>query len=288
MSDVMFYGVLRMPYEMAMSDELSRRQFYDRVQEAADRLEAAERATPPSPSTASPLQQAIEIDATAFEATLSFQAERITSLTHPWGWRYRDDKLQEAFREFCKKNTAPSTAREVGELPPLPEPKATYRFTPAVPGYAYNKEQFKVERQLAQEALVEFYTAEQMNDRYREGYRAARTAVSDDGFFYTFKRPNDWANLLNPGQSWEEWTREQGAPTTKGWKVFGKPPIASNPAAEAKHKLLEERYNELIFAVARKFPGESRHETALRYIREAEAPQSRTATQKADLPQAPS
>lgn len=31
------------------------------------------------------------------------------------------------------------------------------------------------------------------------------------------------------------------------------------------------RYEELIYAVARKFPGESRHETALRYIREREA-----------------
>lgn len=51
MSDLMLFGVLRMPYEMAMGNELSRRQFYDRVQEAADRLEAADRATPPSPST---------------------------------------------------------------------------------------------------------------------------------------------------------------------------------------------------------------------------------------------
>lgn len=30
-------------------------------------------------------------------------------------------------------------------------------------------------------------------------------------------------------------------------------------------------YNELLMAVERKFPGESRHETALRYIKEAEA-----------------
>ncbi len=30
------------------------------------------------------------------------------------------------------------------------------------------------------------------------------------------------------------------------------------------------KYNELLYAVARKFPGESRHETALRYIRDAE------------------
>lgn len=42
MSDVMFYGVLQMPYEMAMGDELSRRQFYGRVQEAIDRLKKAE------------------------------------------------------------------------------------------------------------------------------------------------------------------------------------------------------------------------------------------------------
>ncbi len=39
MSDVMLFGVLKMPYEMAMADELSRRQFYDRVQEAVARLE---------------------------------------------------------------------------------------------------------------------------------------------------------------------------------------------------------------------------------------------------------
>jgi hypothetical protein len=33
---------------------------------------------------------------------------------------------------------------------------------------------------------------------------------------------------------------------------------------------LADRYNELLYAVARKFPGESRHETALRYIRQME------------------
>lgn len=31
-----------------------------------------------------------------------------------------------------------------------------------------------------------------------------------------------------------------------------------------------EKYNELLYAVATKHPGESRHETALRYIRQAE------------------
>jgi hypothetical protein len=38
----MLFGVLRMPYKMAMDSELSRFQFYQRAQEAADRLEAAE------------------------------------------------------------------------------------------------------------------------------------------------------------------------------------------------------------------------------------------------------
>ena len=35
---------------------------------------------------------------------------------------------------------------------------------------------------------------------------------------------------------------------------------------------LERKYDELMHAVQRKFEGESRHETALRYIREAEQP----------------
>ena len=42
MSDVMLFGVLRMPYEMAMSGEIARRQFYGRAQEAADRIEQIE------------------------------------------------------------------------------------------------------------------------------------------------------------------------------------------------------------------------------------------------------
>jgi hypothetical protein len=35
---------------------------------------------------------------------------------------------------------------------------------------------------------------------------------------------------------------------------------------------LSEKYHELLMAVERKFPGESRHQTALRYIRRAEEP----------------
>jgi hypothetical protein len=40
MSDTMLFGVLKMPYEMAMRDEISRIQFYQRVQELVARVEA--------------------------------------------------------------------------------------------------------------------------------------------------------------------------------------------------------------------------------------------------------
>ncbi len=41
---------------------------------------------------------------------------------------------------------------------------------------------------------------------------------------------------------------------------------------EQREKLqeLQSKYHQLLYAVKRKFPGESRHETALRYIRAAE------------------
>jgi hypothetical protein len=38
---------------------------------------------------------------------------------------------------------------------------------------------------------------------------------------HAFTKPPGWVNLLNPGQNWEDWTREQGPPTTKGWKIAG-------------------------------------------------------------------
>jgi hypothetical protein len=42
MSDLMLYGILRMPYELAMEGDISRLQFYQRAQEAANRLERAD------------------------------------------------------------------------------------------------------------------------------------------------------------------------------------------------------------------------------------------------------
>lgn len=53
------------------------------------------------------------------------------------------------------------------------------------------------------------------------------------------------------------------------------------PISEDRNKL--ELYGELLYAVANKFPGESRHQTALRYIRNAEKG-SDNATMQEDKP----
>lgn len=44
------------------------------------------------------------------------------------------------------------------------------------------------------------------------------------------------------------------------------------PGGECKSE--DPRYQELIMAVSKKYPGETRHETALRYIRQAEEPKT--------------
>lgn len=48
--------------------------------------------------------------------------------------------------------------------------------------------------------------------------------------------------------------------------------------SQARVKELDTLYHELIMAVGQKFMGESRHETALRYIKEAEEPPFETAS----------
>ena len=50
------------------------------------------------------------------------------------------------------------------------------------------------------------------------------------------------------------------------------------PNTEDLNKL--ELYGELLYAVANKFPGESRHQTALRYIRNAEKGSDNATTQE--------
>ena len=46
--------------------------------------------------------------------------------------------------------------------------------------------------------------------------------------------------------------------------------VAERDALQARVAELEEQYGELIFAVATKYPDETRHQTALRYIQQAE------------------
>lgn len=48
---------------------------------------------------------------------------------------------------------------------------------------------------------------------------------------------------------------------------------------------VSEKYHELLYAVARKFPDETRHETALRYIREAESQKDNRPCQVSSSPQ---
>lgn len=49
MSDIMLFGVIDMPYELAMGDEISRLQFYQRAQDMSKRLKLAESAITAEP-----------------------------------------------------------------------------------------------------------------------------------------------------------------------------------------------------------------------------------------------
>lgn len=48
---------------------------------------------------------------------------------------------------------------------------------------------------------------------------------------------------------------------------------------------IREKYFELIYAVGRKYEGETRHETALRYIQQAEDGSNEAACENSDIPQ---
>ena len=53
---------------------------------------------------------------------------------------------------------------------------------------------------------------------------------------------------------------------------------------QQKFDAVERQYNELIYAVARKYKDESRHATALRYIREREEQAAQSGSDKAAAP----
>lgn len=97
----MLLGVLRMPLDMAMGDELSRLQFHGRAQEAADRIEQLEaeldrhRCIEPANATAAP---APRDETYLFEhwAKNPIRAEKLPLAKHPNG-AYKDTRSYTAF-----------------------------------------------------------------------------------------------------------------------------------------------------------------------------------------------
>ena len=89
---------------------------------------------------------------------------------------------------------------------------------------------------------------------------------------FPINRAAEWFVLRcgNPGCQAEIEAREAHEALTL-WNRRPAPetqaPVESAPALAPFEK---QKYDELLYAVVRKFPNESRHETALRYIREAE------------------
>ena len=53
--------------------------------------------------------------------------------------------------------------------------------------------------------------------------------------------------------------------------------ISEKDKLQSEHAEIQKKYNELLHAVGRKYPNESRHETALKYIKNAEKDDDKTA-----------
>ena len=66
---------------------------------------------------------------------------------------------------------------------------------------------------------------------------------------------------------------------SKKWSWFGKR-LAEAQTKTARCLELERDYHELILAVGNKWPNETRHQTALRYIRQAEEPRGEASCTK--------
>lgn len=90
---------------------------------------------------------------------------------------------------------------------------------------------------------------------------AWRTFDGEGGYDYrTYEDNEDYA---------AEWAKRN--PRHVGWVD----PLYTTPPQ--RKPLTDELYNELLFAVGKKYPNETRHQTALRYIRQAEMPNSEPA-----------
>lgn len=102
MSDLMFHAVLTMPYDMAMSDELSRRQFYDRVQEAVQRVVIAENRVADLEA-----QLAAAPNETLVEGITGCIAKHMSIATYP-------AEVLAAALEIARKYATPTTSDEPG------------------------------------------------------------------------------------------------------------------------------------------------------------------------------
>lgn len=108
-------------------------------------------------------------------------------------------------------------------------------------------------------------------------YHKASTAIADQ------PEPVAWRMRANPDYPWSY------TDCTPHSSIRDKcePLYAKSPSAEGRDGEKLALYNELILAVARKWPGQSRHETALMYIRQAESRESspgQTTTEPDALP----
>jgi hypothetical protein len=122
-----------------------------------------------------------------------------------------------------------------------------------------------------------------------DGYELVmdKEAIIEKGWL--FYRDNKWRDTRLEGSKVGTWYNVYARPITQPARKEGDEtcqqmigqkkilPAGSHapeptPQADAKGAMLDyiNLYNELIYAVARKFPNETRHQTALRYIREAE------------------
>jgi len=68
----------------------------------------------------------------------------------------------------------------------------------------------------------------------------------------------------------DRWNHTANAPDQARLQPSPEADCSASELTSQPERPLADRYNELLYAVAKKFPGESRHETALRYIRQAE------------------
>jgi hypothetical protein len=76
-----------------------------------------------------------------------------------------------------------------------------------------------------------------------------------------------------------EQPEQEPATLEQYYAKHGVSPIATPPRTAQ-----DDKYDELLFAVGNKYPGETRHETALRYIRQAEQSKPETDSGKAVTP----